>query len=525
MFELVLQNGVIVDGSAQPRFLGDVAIEKGRIGAISRRGGTLPGREVLDCRGLVVAPGFVDVHSHADRSVMESPLNRSGLAQGITTVLAGHCGGSAAPLSPAMKERWLARMAAWGLDPAGPAERHWTTLGEFLSYVESRGTGVNIALLVGQGTVRDFVMGHDQRPATPAEIRCMQDLVEASMAAGAFGLSAGRSYVPGKYAPAGEVLELCRAAAKWGGLYACHLISEGERLFEALDEALGIGRDTGMPVQVVHCKVWGKPNWGQAPRLLRTIEQARESGVDVLLDVYPYNYSQVFSLRQRLGRLLPPDLTGALAALEDQRVLDALEKELAQDRELPGLGIAWCDGTPEAVGSTVGEFADAQGLSLARAIAQLLLRNQLQVKVAGLMDEEEVKRILKHPFAMVSTDAGGRDSLEDPMGTVHPRAYGTYPRVLGRYVRDEAVLGLEEAVYKMTTLPARRARLAGRGLLAVGYWADVVVFDPAQVRETSTLDRPGAYPLGIRHVLVNGRLAVSHGRLLDVRAGRVLRHS
>ncbi len=574
MFDLVIRNGVIVDGTGQPRFLGDIGIKGQRITAVARRPQTLAGTvdaaplggsdyagPVIDATGKVVAPGFFDIHSHSDRTILANRRAESSLSQGITTVIGGNCGGSAAPLNPRMKDR-LAQRARF-MPEAPQIERDWETVGEFLAKVEGEdgGIGINFGMFVGQGTVRDFAMGHDDRSPTDEEMAVMRGAVERAMHDGCRGLSTGRSYMPGRQAQTEEVIELAKVAAVPQGLYCTHMRSEGNGIFEALEEAFRIGREGGLPVEIVHLKVSGKPNWGKAPRVLRMIEEARESGLDVLFDVYPYEYSQVGLLRGAMGlrdvvaaadqpavgQPTSASTTSTSPEALEARVIAELPRLLADPwrrSSLPNSGIWWCPKTPQYNMKSLSEVAGAMGLveldakgnppapgtepavffeGLLRAAARLLAANDGVVKTAGLMNEDEVRLIIRHPLGMFGTDASATDGSRDPLGATHPRTYGTYPRILGKYVRDEGILPLEQAIMKMTSLPARRAGVTDRGTIAAGQFADVTVFDPQTIAETATPENPAARSTGVEYVLVNGRLAYRRGTFTDVRSGKVLR--
>jgi N-acyl-D-amino-acid deacylase len=531
MFDLVIRDGIIVDGSGNPRKRGDVGFIRERIGAI---GGprSLVGREYIDAEGLFLAPGFVDIHSHADRAILANPLCRSSLLQGITTLVAGNCGNSQAPLNEAMKARVVERARASGVEDFVPPD--WQTFGEFLTRVEENGTGVNFAMFVGQGTIRGHVVGPDDREATPDEIRSMRSLVRDAMRQGALGLSAGRTYVPGRYAKPAEVAELCKEVEPFGGLYACHMKSEGDEIFQAIDELLDIAESSGCRPHIVHCKVVGRENWGKAPEALARIERAREGGTDLLYDVYPYNFAQVSTLKGMLSGVFPRINIGEVLSKlrRDPGYASALATEAearmsAQDPVwfggLPQRGVVWCQSTREHEFKSIQEIADDLGIGLVATIVWLAVENHLGVKTAYLMDEQEVSMVIRHPFAMISTDAATTDSTEDRSGAAHPRGFGTYPRVLGLYVRDKGTLSLEEAIRKMTSIPAERAGLPDRGRVREGYFADLTVFDKDTVGERGTLDSPCKEPAGIHYVFVNGKMAVKEGNLVGARAGKVLR--
>jgi len=531
MFDLVIRNGTILDGSGRARFAGDVGIAKERTSVVSPVPGSLVGREYIDAAGLCVSPGFIDVHSHADRAILSNPFCRASLLQGITTVFAGQCGGSQGPVNDAMKERAAERARRMGVEPPSV---DWHSFGEFLGRVEDGGSGVNLGMFVGQGTVRNYVMGYEDREPTAEELDSMRRLVRQAMKEGAFGLSAGRTYMPGRLAGREEIAGLCREIAPYGGLYACHMLSEGDAIDEALDELLCVAKASGARPHIVHAKVCGRQNWGKAPAVLERIERAREDGLDLMYDVYPYNFAQIGTLRGVFAgvasRLNIGELLSALRRDPEyaEQVARETEAELAKLdpvrlRNLPQRGVVWCQNTKEHEWKSFEEIASDLGIGLIPAVLWLGVENHLAVKTALIMSDNEVELFIRHPFSMISTDASTQDVLEDKSGAGHPRAFGTYPRVLGRYVRDLGALPLEDAIRKMTSVPAMRMGLSDRGLLKQGNYADIVVFDHDTIAESGSIEAPCETPAGIRYVLVNGSIAAKDGETTGTKQGKVLR--
>ena len=531
MFDLVIRNGTIIDGSGRARFAGDIGISRQRIGVVSPVPGSLVGSEYIDAGGLCVSPGFIDVHSHADRAVLANPYCKSSLLQGITTVFAGQCGGSQGPVNDAMKERAAERARRMGVEPPSV---DWHSFGEFLGRVEDAGCGVNLGMFVGQGTVRNYVMGYEDREPSAEELDKMRVAVRDAVKEGAFGLSAGRTYMPGRLAGREEIVAMCREIAPSGGLYACHMLSEGDAIHEAIDELLYVARASGARPHIVHAKVCGKQNWGKAPSVLERIEHARESGLDLMFDVYPYNFAQIGTLRGIFTGVAPRlnigELLSALRGDPDYaaQVARDAEAEMAKIdpvrlRNLPQRAVVWCQNTREHEWKSFEEIASDLGIGLIPAVIWLGVENHLAVKTALIMSENEVETFIKHPFSMISTDASTQDVPEDKSGAGHPRTFGTYPRVLGRYARDLGALPLEDAVRKMTSVPAGRMGLSDRGLLKEGYFAELVVFDRQTVGETGSVETPSEKPAGIMYVLVNGSVALKDGAVTGEKAGRVLR--
>ena len=496
-FDLVIVGGRIADGSGQPSRRADVAIAKGTIAAIGRFA-PAAGREAIDATGLVVAPGFIDVHTHADRLVDE-PLAVNFVRMGVTTVVAGNCGSSA-------------------LD-----------VGEALAEVQRGGAAVNFATLIGHNTVREAVMGRESRLPTIGDMAKMRSLVWRAMADGAVGFSTGLQYVPGTYARAPEIIDLARVAGNAGGVYATHMRNEGTALESAIEESLRVGSTTGARVQISHLKVDSPSRWGASVKALSMIDAARARGVQVMADQYAYTAASS-SLGIRFPSWVLEGGTAATAArLTDPAQWPKIKEEmraLLAERGLHDLSfavVASYRADPSLNGLTMkqaaaklqgSESADAQ-LEAAR---DMLLAGGASM-VYHFMSDQDVERIMRHPFVGIASDSG---VLAPGQGVPHPRGYGNTARVLGEYVRARHVIRLEEAVRKMTALPAEHFRLQGRGLLKPGYAADLVLFDPLTVRDAATFERPHAYPEGIPYVLVNGVLVVRKGEHTHARPGTAL---
>lgn len=533
MLDLLITNAAVIDGTGAPAFRGEVGVERGRIVMVRRLpedGGEDPGGpaavRTIDAGGKVVCPGFIDLHSHSDRGILRDPAAESSLLMGVTTEITGNCGGSMAPLSSAAARLMQPRV--------GDLELDWRTMDEFLARLERTDIGNNHGLFVGQGTVRSCVMGMETRFPTEAELDVMVELVRESMEAGAFGISTGRAYVPGCFGGLREVVTLTGVVGEHLGLYTSHIADQWANVHRATWEVVEIGVRTGAVVQVAHQKVVGKDNWGRGDEVLAILEEGRDMGVDIMADVYPYPFAAVMAL----DRVLPASLRGE----SDEETLSNLGADNAEDtirrafREeptyvtarLPLYGLVQCEGTGEFEGLDMGEAALRLDTDLAGAVYRLLVENELCVKVAGIMSEEDVRSIVAHPLVMIGSDSGirnyGRDREEEKgWSTVHPREYGTFPRVLGKYVREERLLTLEDAVYKMTGLPAERIQLPDRGVIARGFWADLVIFDPEVVTDCATIAEPCQPPEGLEYVIVNGQVAVHRSEIQPVRAGQVLR--
>lgn len=541
-----------MDGTGQPGFLGDVVIKDGRVAEVRRlsNGGPAatgtpadgpapaPGDVVIDATGRVVSPGFVDVHSHSDLSILANPRAESSLRQGITTEIAGNCGWSMAPVTKATADTVGNRLigSLVGKEAGTAIPWTWSTMAEFLDFVEDRGAGNNQATYVGQSMVRAYVLGTDDRLPSSKELAKMKSLVRQAMEEGAFGLSTGRSYFPGRLAGTPEIIELAREIAPFHGLYTSHIRNQDLDIMGATQEVIDIGRGAGCAVQVAHQKVCSKKCWGQAPRVLELMEKARDRGVDVYSDIYPWNYTQIGNM----ARMLPAFITEGTTAEAVARLRDPanhpriLEEATARARARGGdgsdpfagmgkTGVVYCRKTKELEGLDLDEVAARYGLPLFETVLALLADNDLMVKTAGIMSEEDTSYIIKHPFSMISTDAFALDQEMDEAAAIHPRHYATYPRILDFYVRQRKLLTLEEAVWKMAGFPASRVGLLDRGVVRKGAWADILVFDPDTVAEASTIEKPAQFSPGFDYVLVNGQVVLDHGTYRDVRAGQVLR--
>jgi N-acyl-D-amino-acid deacylase len=533
---MIVENVRILDGAGNPWFRSDLGILDGRIAKVGRLSG-VPAGQHLDAKGLFASPGFIDIHSHSDVTIPFNPLTESTVRQGITTLVVGSCGISVAPVNR-RTEFLLQRY----LSPFLPAEQQlkieWASFREYMRWEENRGCAVNIANLVGHGTVRIAVMGFDERSPTNGELHEMRDLVEEAMDAGAYGISTGLIYPPGIFSKTEELVELSRVVANHGGTYFSHIRGEGATLVDAVKEAIGIGERADIRVQISHHKAAGRNNWGKTIETLKMMEEARERGVDVAYDQYPYSAAMT-----TLVTLLPPwahegGMARTLERLRDPAQRERMRKEIEQG--LPGWQ-NWagdCGWENITISSVNGEKnKDLEGKSIAEASAlrkkdefttlcDVLLEEQgMATMIMHAMDEEDVQRVMKHHLQMAGTDAW---SLA-PYGVLgtgkpHPRFYGTYPRILGRYVRDERLLTLEEAIRKFTSFPAQRLQLHDRGLIREGCWADLVVFDPEKIKDTATFSDPHKYPEGIEYVLVNGQFVIEKGSNTGRLAGKVLRH-
>jgi N-acyl-D-aspartate/D-glutamate deacylase len=529
MFDILIKNGLVIDGSGKTGFRADVAITNGRIAEV----GLLPSAEaatVIDATGLVVAPGFIDMHSHADFSLPVCPTADSLVHQGITTAVVGQCGYSPVPLLQETRVHLIQHMDA-SMGRSGerlPWER-WASFKTYLEDLSRIGTSLNIIPLVGQGTVRAGVVGYGPGAATPEQLAKMTDVVACAMDEGAFGLSTGLIYPPGSFTQADEIAAIAKPVGDRGGIYFSHIRGEAETLLAAIAEAIQIGMESGAAVQISHFKVAGRKNWDTVDRALDLIDEARAQGLDVTTDLYPYlagstGLAALLPVWAHEGgkeavskRLADPDVRKKMTA---SMQFEGFAKDVEWDKVL----VSFAPGKEGYQGRYVAELAQAQGKSPYDWIFDALLETGLRATmVTFMMSEENRLKELRHPAMMFGTDGMGY-ALSGSMsqGLPHPRNYGTFPRILGYYVREKKVLSVEQAVWKMTGFPAQKLGLRDRGLVKKGHWADLTLFDPKRVADKATYVSPHQYPEGIPHVLVRGMFVVRDGVHTGARPAGVL---
>lgn len=526
-FDLVLTGGTIVDGTGGPPLRADLGIVGDRIeylGAISPG----QGRRVLDVQGLYVAPGFIDIHTHSDGTILTYPTADSRIRQGVTTEVTGNCGGSAAPLSGPSIEARRRELATEGVAAT------WTDLASYCALLEQTRIATNQALLVGQGTLRRNVVGLVNRPLTPDELQAEIRALEEALDQGAFGLSTGLEYIPGRFTPTEEIVALARVVARRGGLYASHLRNEEALLLEAIDEAIEIGRQTGVRVEISHLKAAGRPNWAKQRGALGLIETARRDGIAVLADAYPYTaYSTgltIFLPDWAAEGGAPAILARLRDPAERARIRRELAPRIASDPggyDLIVIARVASERNRPLVGRSLEEIAATWKLEPIDALLRLLEEEETSVSYIGhAMSPENVELVLAHPLVMIGSDGSSLAATGAALAArPHPRAYGAYARVLAYYVRERRLFDLVTAIKKMTSMPADQVGLRDRGRIARGQAADLVVFDPAQVQDHATFERPHQYATGFVHVLVNGVPVVEAGQPTGARPGRVLRRT
>lgn len=527
--DLVIRGATVVDGTGRERFAADVAVNGDRIVQVGEVADT--GRKEIDAGGLCLAPGFIDMHSHTDHYLLVNPAAESKVTQGVTTEVCGNCGSSSAPLmDPVEREDILGWLSRNGVDT------QWTSVADLFSLLEGNGIGVNFMTFVGHGLLRAAVVGYDDRPATPDELARMRELVRQSLEEGAVGVSSGLIYPPGCYGSAHEITEICRPVGAMKGLYSTHMRSEGDFLVESVDETIAIGEGSGARVQISHHKACSPQNWGKVKTTLERIEAANRRGVSVTADQYPY-IATCTSLSANLPRWAHDGGTEKLLErLEDPTVLPRLQEETSAAVEAgysdPMQG--WRDVVVSSVRTDANKWVEGQNLEeIARqwnarpvdAMVRLLLEEKAHVSMVHFtISEDDVETVMRKPYVMVGSDATAR-ALSGPLayGKPHPRTFGTMPRVLAHYVRERGILTLEDAVRKMTSLPAGVLGLSDRGTIAEGYIADMVLFDPDNVKDIATFAEPFQLATGIPYVFVNGVAVVRDNVISGDLPGRCLR--
>jgi dihydroorotase/N-acyl-D-amino-acid deacylase len=529
-YDLIIRNGHVIDGTGSPWYAADVAVKEGRVAAIGRLDKASATR-IVDAHGQVVAPGFIDMLGQSELTLLVDPRAPSKIFQGITTEITGE-GESVAPLNDGMIKANQSTYDHYRLTA------DWHTLGEYFGRLEKQGMGINLASYIGATSVREMVIGYRDRAPGRDELRKMEELVEEGMRQGAMGVSSALEYPPAPYASTEELIALARVAARFGGIYATHMRDEGNAEMAALDETFRIGREAQIPLEIFHLKVSGKKNWGSMPLVVERIEKARAQGIDVAADTYAYtawsNGMAAFTppwandggKEQLLQRLKDPELRAKMrkdmTTPSDTWDNEWLEIEAPQD-------VLICAVNNKELlqyqGKRLSEVAAQWHEDGIDAIFDFLIKDEAGTSVAVFgMSEPDVVLALQQPWVSVDND----DSATSPEGILgadhpHPRAYGTFPRILAKYVREERKLSLPDAIRKFTALPAQREHLSDRGVIKQGMWADLVVFDPGVIHDVATYDNPNQFSVGMSYVLVNGVPVLEEGRMTGALPGKVLR--
>ena len=529
-FDLLIKNGRIVDGSGRAAYTADLAIKGDRIVRIGNLSNATATR-TIDARGLVVAPGFIDMLGQSETYLLIDPRAMSKVMMGITTEITGE-GESIAPINERQIKEQQDFLKRFNLTI------DWRTLDEYFKRLEKQGSGVNLGTFVGATQVREYVIGYDDRAPTAQELEDMKKLVADAMRDGALGLSSSLQYVPARFAKTDELIELAKVAKQHGGIYATHQRSEGHTIDASLDEVFEIAQKAQIPVEIWHLKTAYKKNWGRMPNVLASIMQARNRGLDITADIYPYIAGST-----ALSASLPPwaqegGVEKMLARLRDPQTRQRLKEEISED-QTEWENIYLGSGGPSGVligavvnreleslqGKRISEIAAEQKKDPLDTVFDLILSDKGQTgAIYFMMSELDMRAAMQAPFVSFCTDSGSR-ATDGPLAgsKSHPRGWGSYPRILGRYVREEKLLSLETAIHKMTGAPAARVGLRDRGLIRQGMFADITIFDPAKVIDRATFESPNQYPIGIEYVLVNGTISVDKGQRTSALAGRAIR--
>jgi len=529
-FDLVITNGHVIDGTGSPWYSGDIGIREGKISMIGNLG-AVPRSRTIDAQGKVVAPGFIDMLGQSELTILVDPCLPSKIYQGITTEVTGE-GTSVAPLNDAIIRWDRASYQHYHINP------DWRTFGQYFARLEKQGIGINLASYVGATQVRRMVLGDADKQPTPDELQSMRELIRQAMAEGAVGVSTALEYPPAPYARTEELIALAKEASPYGGIYATHMRNESDEVLAAIDEAIRIGREAQIPIEIWHIKVAGKKNWGRMGEVVRKIDQARAQGVDVTADTYAYT-----AWFNSLSAFVPPWAHDGgdgklIERLRDPATRARIRKEMLEPSpdwdnewdEIPGpesvlIGVVENPKLLPLEGKTLAEVAKTWNRDPMDTLFDLLIEDQAFTSVAVFgMSEPDVVLALEQPWVSIDNDSSGT-SPEGILGQEHPhpRAYGTFPRILRKYVREEKKISLEEAIRKFSALPAARMRFTDRGVLKAGMWADIVIFDPATVRDRATFDHPNQFSEGMEYVLVNGVPVIDQGKMTGARPGKLLR--
>ena len=529
-FDIVITNGHIIDGSGSPWYSGDVGIREGKIAAIGNLSAS-PRTRTIDARGMVVAPGFIDMLGQSELTILVDPRLPSKIYQGITTEITGE-GGSAAPLSDAIIQADAAGYKHYNITP------DWRTLREYFARLEKQGIGINIASYVGATQVRRMILGDEDKQPTPAQLDQMKQLVDQAMHDGAVGVSTSLEYAPAPYAKTEELIALAGEASKFGGIYATHMRSESDAVLQSIDESVRIGREAHIPVEIWHFKVAGKSNWGRMPELIAKVNAARQGGVDISADTYAYT-----AWFNSLSAFIPAWAhdggdSKLVERLKDPATRARIRKDMLTPsdtwdnewQEISGpqdvlIGVVQNPKLLPLQGKRLSEVAKTGNKDPMDALFDLLIEDNAFTGVAVFgMSEPDVALALQQPWVSVDNDSSGT-APEGILGQEHPhpRAYGTFPRILRKYVREEHKLTLEDAIRKFSALAAQRMRLTDRGVLKQGMYADVVVFDPATIHDVATFENPNQLSQGMEYVLVNGIPVIDQGKMTGAKPGKVLR--
>ena len=524
MYDVIIKNGTVIDGSGKKGFKADIGLRKEKIKKIGRLK-RAKAKIIIDAKGQYVSPGFVDIHNRSDGywTLFTDPHLESMLRQGVTTIIGGNCGSSIAPL---VGGNIIVSIQKWA--NINEVNVNWLTMAEFLNVLEKRKIGVNFGTLVGHATMRRGIIGEDFRKLKPREVKMMERILKDALREGAFGLSTGLAYSHAKVAPTEEIIKLAKIVQKEGGIYTTHIRGEAEELLPAIEETLTIAKKAKVSTEISHLKAMGKKNWHSFPKALEMIEKAKKQGMNINFDIYPYT-----TTGSVLYILLPDWVAEGgkrmlLKRLKDPVIRKKLIKEMqeTQPYEYDKVVIAISPTDKTFIGKKITEIAQSQGVSVEEAIINMLIASEGRViTFFQTLNEDNVKLGLKHPLSFVASDGSGYNInyYRERGELVHPRCFGTFPRVLGKYVREKNLMSWEKAIYKMTAGPARKIGLKKRGLLKKNNFADITIFNPKTIIDRATFENPFQYPQGVEYVFINGKIVVDKGKCTGELAGKVLK--
>ena len=530
-FDIVIRDGFVLDGAGNPCILTDIGIKNGKIAYIGTI--TSKGDRTINARGLFISPGFIDAHNHIDQAILAYPKAENYIRQGVTTSVVGNCGMSMAPINRQYLD-YLKQYLTPFLAPNYNYRWDWSSLKEYYQRVEEKGIILNLAPLVGFGTTRLAVKGFNKDRLTEEEVKQIKQIIFDSLDNGAFGLSTGLIYPPGSYTYTDELINITSVLREGNGIYSTHIRSEGRNLINSVKEAIRIGERNNIPVEISHHKAVGESNWGKVKETLYLMEEARARGVEVNCDVYPYTAAMTTITSLLPTWVMENGINGMLQFLKTKEGRRAIEKDIEEDK-IEGENwikeIGWnnvvigeCQPAKKYEGVSLQEIINKKGYEddpFTGFFEWLLeIKSEANMILFG-MDESDVEAVISSPLSSIVSDSWLTTSIEG--GKPHPRAYGSFPRVIAKYVREKNILSLENAIRKMTSLPAGKMRIKDRGLIKENYWADIVIFDYGRIEDKATFNAPHQYPAGILYVIVNGKLVVEDGKMLNELPGKVLR--
>ena len=522
--DVIIKNCQIVDGTGEQGYKGEIGIINNKIVKIEKEISN-SATTTIDAKGHIVAPGFIDAHTHADLAVIIDKSAFNYLSQGVTTVVIGNCGFTAAPIN---KETVSDLLSLVGLDINVDLTELWTSFGDYLNFLRRSRIAINFIPLVGQGTLRIAVMGLKKRDPTDQELQEMKILMEESMEAGAFGLSAGLEYMPGSSTKTEELMEICKIVSKYNGIFAVHIRNEGDLGMEATKEVIDVARRTKVKLELSHIKMDGKRNWGKTRERLELIESARSEGIDVTGDVHPYTFCMIMLHALFPDWLFSDGLENAHEKLKNPDIQEKLKDYYKHGTSMlaPSDNEDWdnvilaTSSNPKYKGKSVFRIAEENQQDIIATLSEIIQSDGVSTYVIlTSMFEDDIVEIIKHPLVMIVSDG---EVVSPKNDKIHPRFYGTYPRVLGRYVREKKIISLEEAIRKMTSFPAKRFGIQDRGILKEGNVADIVIFDPDKIIDRATMKEPNKLSEGIEYVIVNGKLVFDHGKFKRKYPGQIL---